>query len=796
MLISQNLLALLLPKIKNFTVSEISQAFMLIGIEVENFYKHKPINEIYFGYVHKVKKHPKSNKLLICDVELSNKVFKKIVCGAQNVRAGLKVVVVQNNAVLPSGLKISPKKILGVVSDGMICSYYELKGIDKSILSNNNDDTDGIIELDDDFNFYQKFDPNVIGLDDTVFDLSIPSNRSDLHCAFGLVIELSQKLNLHFKIDSYKQLITNINSLEKDQSLIVHNNLKTNNAAFFLHLDNIKIKNSSWKIKSILLNNNFGSINQLVDLGNLIAILFNQPIHFHDVKKIAQKTLKIDFANNQKFEDLNQKKYQLSQNEIIIEDGDHEVVALGGIIGSNKTKIDLTTEKAYFELINFNYLPILKTNINYSINSASALSNSKKKSNYLSFLALNFAIENLQKICNVKIAYAKYKLEKKNKIDYDYEWLRKFLGFDFDSEYVQTQLMKLGFSFNHNILYPPIWRNDLINNNDLCEEVVNILDVDKISAIAPLIKIDFNNHTNEFESWTKVRQYLINKNFYEAKTYNLQDANSVSNFNFCQIPIFNSIKNFSSVLRTTMRVHAIKELLNVIINNFDNQNSYQSWFELFNIYWDNHSYQTLNLVAVPNQINSPFNNTKLSHDLYDLKTYISEIFKNLEQEIKFKIIDNSYQEFNNVFVAENTAAVFNQEDEFLGYIGQLNLPILKAVKWNLKIPCYGCFVWLQQNKPKNKIAPTFSEYPSSFKNYSFQWNNSKIYLADLIKAIKKVDNVVNVKLMEKYIDENQKTNYLIQVRINNLSKTLTSYEINCTNQAIVDIFVKNNLILR
>ncbi|MDQ0513872.1 phenylalanyl-tRNA synthetase beta chain [Mycoplasmoides fastidiosum] len=795
MLISRNLLALLQPAITNITSEQLAEAFIKVGVEVEAVYAHQPIKEIYFGLVKSCQKHPKSQKLSLCEVELSTGVTKTIVCGAANVRTGLKVVVVQPGAVLPNGLAIQPREVLGQLSDGMICAYDEIRGIDKTILSNGNDD-EGIIELDADFNYQQPFNPSVLGLDDWVFDLSLPSNRPDLHCAFGLVVEISQKLNLAFKIPSYEELWSKVNDLARTATLKVVNNQKTNDAAFFVEINQIAIQKSDWNLKSLMLNNNLGSINNLVDLGNLLVLLFQQPVHFHDVEKIRDKTLKIDYATNQTFTDLNQKNYQLSQDEIVILDGADQVLALGGMIGSDVTKISDTTTTSYLELINFQALPILKANLKYQINSLSTISNSSQKSNYLSLLALNFIIQKLSANYDLKLAYAVAKKPEPRIIQFNQIWLEEFIGHQFKSEMIIDQLIKLGFTQQNDHLIVPTWRLDLHDFNDLAEEITNIIGINEIAFTPPVLVPQNKLDLVQFENWNQIRQYWLHKNFFEAKTYNLQKRNDVEKFNFMHTPIYADLKNYNNINRTTLRTHSLRELLEVALINLSKQNRPVSWFELANVFADDSSRLGLSVLAIPDVISFPMNQTKLSHDLYDLKTYLSESLNLCHQQINFKGIDAD-KYLTEVFVPENTNCIVDGNDQILGYVGQLNYGFLKNQKWNLKQVCYGAFVWVDRGVPLKRTAPVLSEYPSSFRDFSFSLSlDAHLKLGDLIQQIYEITNVVEVNLIDKYVDEKTENNYLLTVRLNNLSKTLDSQEIDTAFNDIVAIFTNNNIKLR
>ncbi|WP_391592107.1 Phenylalanyl-tRNA synthetase beta subunit [[Mycoplasma] cavipharyngis] len=796
MLISRNLLGILNPEIKKFSFNQLENAFIKIGIEIEAFYSHQPIKEIYFGLIKKITPHPHSQKLSVCQVELSTGVIKTIICGASNVRVNLKVIVVLEGAILPNGLKITPRQILDIWSEGMICSYQELSGIDKTVLSNAKDNNDGIIELDDDFDYQQPFDPSVIGLDDLVFDLSIPANRSDLYCAFGLIVELSQKLNWSFKIIDYDQLVNQINHLSLTNDLKVFNDQQTNDAAFFIKINQVKIASSSWKIKKLLLNNNLSPINDLVDLGNLLVLLFNQPIHFHDANKIINQTLKISFANNQKFTDLNNREYQLSTEEIIISDDHNQVLALGGMIGSNISKITNSTTTAYLELINFNSLAILKTNNKYQINSTSTLSNIKVKSNYLSLLALNYMIEVLGTKYCLELGFAQYQKPKRSILNFDLNWLQNFIGYQFSPNDVLNQLIKLGYEWKNDQLITPIWRNDLITMNDLAEDIVNLLDINTIPFDPPTLKLINNLDVDQFELWNQVRNYWISKNFFEAKTYNLQRNDEVKKFNFMKIPVYQQLKNFNNANRTTLRVHGLCQLIEVINQNIAKQNAYRSWFELTNIFYDQKSRLSLNVIAIPNNIKSALNQTQLSHDFYDLKIYLSETLKFYHQKIRF--VHQSFNDVvNQVFVPEATNAIINEDDEIIGYVGQLNFLFLKDLKWNLKQICYGAFVWLDLKTPKIINANSFSEYPSSFRQFSFTINKDQtVLLNDLIEKIKSIEYVAETTLLEKYIDQNNDINYLLSIRLNSLNETLNHQIIEKKVKAIEAIFNSYQLKIR
>ena len=119
--------------LKGKTVDELEEIFSLQLTEVEEKYPLTNATNMMIGYVRECVDHPDSDHLHICQVELANGEVSQIVCGAPNVREGVKVIVALPGAVLPGDFKIKPSKVRGVESNGMLCSFQEL-GIDDKFI--------------------------------------------------------------------------------------------------------------------------------------------------------------------------------------------------------------------------------------------------------------------------------------------------------------------------------------------------------------------------------------------------------------------------------------------------------------------------------------------------------------------------------------------------------------------------------------------------------------------------------------------------------------------------------------
>ena len=155
--------------------------------EIETYKKMVEATNLTVGLVKECVMHPDSDHLHVCQVEIRPGEVSQIVCGAPNVEAGKKVIVALPGAVLPGDFKIKPSKIRGVESNGMLCSLQEL-GIEEKYVDE--EFKNGIYLFNDDVEVGE--DPlKVLGFDDTIIDLELTSNRSDLLSIEGVAFDVA-----------------------------------------------------------------------------------------------------------------------------------------------------------------------------------------------------------------------------------------------------------------------------------------------------------------------------------------------------------------------------------------------------------------------------------------------------------------------------------------------------------------------------------------------------------------------------------------------------------------------------
>ena len=304
-------------------LNELAVKITKAGINVEAVISNK-IDNLVIGEVVDCIDHPDSDHLHICQVNVGNEI-KQIVCGAKNVRKGIKVIVALPGAILPGNFEIKKSTIRNVESNGMICALYELG------LEEKNEETysKGIYELDDKAPVGE--DPlKYLGLEDTLYELDVHKHRNnDCYYHIGFAYEIAAILNRKVTLpdDSYSEINDNINNHFKLE-------VKTDKCPYYLAkmVTDVKIKESPDFIKKRLVAAGMRPINNVVDISNYVMLEYGQPLHFFDKDKLGDYILVRDAKEGEEIITLDGKKRQLKATDIVITDGS-KPVCIAGVMG-------------------------------------------------------------------------------------------------------------------------------------------------------------------------------------------------------------------------------------------------------------------------------------------------------------------------------------------------------------------------------------------------------------------------------------------------------------------------------
>src|SRR5690625_3837515 len=332
------------------SVDEMSTLLTKLGLEVdgvEYIAKEKSEN-IVAGYVKTAEQHPNADKLSLCEVDVGEEENLQIICGADNVAAGQKVVVAKPGAVLPGNFKIKKVKLRGIESNGMICSLQELSVGERFIHTQY---AEGIVVLPNDAVVGETVDA-LLNLDDAVLEFDLTPNRADALSMIGVAYEVAAILDEELSLP--KPVLPT--SSEKVEDFVT---VKVNDAdacpyygAFIIK--DVKIKPSPLWMQNYLLAAGVRPINNVVDITNYVLLEYGQPLHAFDYDLLNSKEIVVRRAKEgEKIVTLDDQERTLTSDNLLITNG-KEGIAFAGVMGGANTEVSEETknvliEAAYFD---------------------------------------------------------------------------------------------------------------------------------------------------------------------------------------------------------------------------------------------------------------------------------------------------------------------------------------------------------------------------------------------------------------------------------------------------------------
>ncbi|WP_419168585.1 phenylalanine--tRNA ligase subunit beta [Halobacteriovorax sp.] len=347
-------------KVPDLDANEIGSKFTLATAEVEDVLSvGDHLEAITVVEVLEKEKHPEADKLNLVTFTNGKDKFQ-VVCGAANVRVGMRTAYAPLGITLPNGLTLEPKKIRGVLSEGMLCSEEELGFAE---------DSAGIIELDKVFD-NPELGKNMLELynekKDVLLDVDNKSltHRPDLWGHFGIAREFAtifeNELQNPFNESWSKDLKSKFSSDAAPMKIKVEEG--TSCLGYFgLSVDNVKVGESPLWMKKRLQAVGLRPINNIVDISNYVMLELGIPLHIFDREKISGDTVVISSLKDEtEFTTLDEEKRKLVAGDTVIGDSDKPLV-LAGIMGGLNSGVDENTSKIFIEVANWKAAEVRKT---------------------------------------------------------------------------------------------------------------------------------------------------------------------------------------------------------------------------------------------------------------------------------------------------------------------------------------------------------------------------------------------------------------------------------------------------
>lgn len=777
----------------NKTPEEISKILTDTGLEVEGLEKMETIKNglkgVVVGEVLTCVPHENADKLQVTAVNIGEKNSIQIVCGAPNVRQGVKVVVATVGTTLypspDSPFKIKKSKIRGVESEGMICAEDEL-GLGQ--------DHDGIMILPDDAEVGQSAKEFFQIQEDYIFEIGLTPNRSDAMGHIGVARDLVAYLNIHeragLKLEMPDVSNFKVDNQNKTIKVSVEDPIQVPRYAG-LTINNIEVKASPDWLKNYLMSIGLVPINNVVDVTNFVLHELGTPLHAFDLDEVGDQIVVKNAKDGDKFNTLDGTERTLQNTDTMITNGVNHL-CLAGIFGGEQSGVKDTTKAIFLEAAYFDPVTIRKSAKYHGLNTDASFRFERGVDPNAIEYAMKRAALMIQEVAGGEISMDPVDLYphfiEKNQVLFSFERCNQLIGKSIPKGEVYAILENLdihSFQEKDGVAYLeiPTYRNDVTREADVIEEVLRIYGFNNIPEPEQFKLSLMNNPLKEGEKmYNKVADGLVASGFYEVMNNSLTQSEYVEKLggellnNENSVEMLNPLSQELNILRRTL----VFQLLESVAHNQNRQNPNIKLFEFGKVYHkynDQYEENSRILLAISGekQIES-WNNQKGKVDFYDLKAYVIAILDQfgLGNMVRFKeakksILQNAVELYAAKFKIGEIGWI-NAETK--KYFGVKNDVYVADLDWDKLLDC------LKMNKVK------FTTLPKTFavrRDFSLLLDD-KVQFSEIETIAKKADKQLlkEINLFDVYegdkLPEGKKS-YAVSFVFQDEEKTLKDQQI-------------------
>lgn len=657
-------------------VQEYVDAMTLSGSKVEGYEQlDADLDKIVVGQVTKIEKHPDADKLVICQVNVGSETLQ-IVTGAPNVFEGAKVPVVldggrvaggHDGTKTPGGIKIKKGKLRGVESSGMMCSIEEL-GSNREMFPDAPEN--GLYIFDEDAPVGENA-VAYLGLDDSVVEYEITSNRVDCFSVLGIAREAAATFHKEFvppvvtETGNNEDVNDYIKVSVKDQDLCSRYTARV--------VKNIKFAPSPKWMQERLRAHGIRPINNLVDITNYVMEEYGQPMHAYDLDTIEGKEIIVRrAAAGEKFVTLDGQERQLDENVLMICDA-KKAVGIAGIMGGENSMITDHVTTMLFEAACFDGTNIRKSGKRIGLRTDASAKFEKGLDPNLAMEAMNRACQLVEELGVGEVvggAVDIYPVKREGvKIPFEPDKYNKLLGTDIPARDMIGYFKKidLGYDEATNEILVPSWRQDLLCDADMAEEVARFYGYDKIGTSLPSGESTAGGKSFKLRMEEKVREIAEFCGFSQAMTYSFE---SPKVFDKLLIPedskwrktvvISNPLGEDYSIMRTL----PLNGMLTSLSTNFGRRNKDVRLYEMGNIYLP----KQLPLTELPEERMQLTFGMYGDGDFFTMKGVIEELL--YQTGLRKKAQYDPHAELPFLHPGRKAAIVY--EGAVIGYLGEVH----------------------------------------------------------------------------------------------------------------------------
>ncbi len=658
---------------------EYADRITMSGSKVEGFENiGEAVQNVVAGKVLTCEDHPDSDHLHVCTVDAGTGEILQIVCGAPNVKAGIIAPVALVGAVLPGG-KIKKGKLRGVESCGMICSHDEL-GITEDMLGY--EPEYGILILPDDTPIGKDI-KDIFGMNETVVEFEITSNRPDCFSIIGLARETAATFDKKFTIPEVK-FTENSENITDTISVDVLDKDKCKRYCARM-VKNVKIAPSPAWMQQRLTACGVRPINNIVDITNYVLLEYSQPMHAFDLRDLEDNKIIVRRAENgEVIKTLDEQDRKLTSDDLVIADG-KRAVAIAGVMGGFNSEVKDDTTTVIFESATFDGASVRLTAQRVGLRTEAS-------SRYEKGLDYNNTVPAVERACQLVeelgcgevvggMIDVMGNVTDMKPLAFRPDKINAFLGTDISTEdMVKTfDALEIKTDLDKMTVTPPSFRPDLEGEADIAEEVARFYGYDKIPVTLLSGEATCGKKTDRQKAQDSIMEALTAIGMYEIYTYTFTSPSIFDKLNIPSdsvlrntVKISNPLGEDTSIMRTT----TIASMLDILSRNYNYRNPSARLFEIGKVFVPS---EDGSLPDEPYKITMGMYGDKA--DFFDIKGICESLFARLNvQNVKYSAVTD-----NPTFHPGRCAEV-KAGGKTLGIIGEIHPAISR--KYGIDTPVY------------------------------------------------------------------------------------------------------------
>lgn len=661
------------------TDQEYCDAMTLTGTKVEGFEAlDKNLEKIVVGKIEKIDRHPDADKLVVCQVNIGSETTQ-IVTGAPNVEVGQLVPVVldggrvaggHDGGPLPEGgIPIKAGKLRGVESNGMMCSIEEL-GSTREFYPEAPENGIYVFGADDDV---KPGDDAVeaLGLHDTVFEYEITSNRVDCYGIMGIAREAAATFKKKYVAPDESVKGCGGNAADYISVEIKDTDLCSRYCARVVK--NVKIGPSPKWMQRRLSSNGIRPINNLVDITNYVMLEYGQPMHAFDYNTIAGKKIVVRRAKDgDVFTTLDGQERKLDSEVLMICDGEKEV-AIAGIMGGENSMITDDVDTVLFEAATFNGPNIRKSAKRIGLRTDASGVFEKGLDPVNAEAAINRACHLIEEIgCGEVVdgmVDVKNPIKPLVRLPFMPEKYNSLLGTDVKKDQMIEifKALEIKYDAEKNELVCPSFRQDLLGQADIAEEVARFFGYDKIPETLPKGEATTGKLSYKLRIEEIARNVAEYCGFSQGMTYSFESPKVFDKLNLDAddklrdaIKILNPLGEDFSIMRTL----PLNGMLTSLSTNYNRRNKDVKLYELANVYIP----KSLPLTELPDERMQFTLGFYGDGDFFTMKGVIEEFLEHVGMFDKITYDPNSGKKF--LHPGRQANVIYG--GKVLGYLGEVH----------------------------------------------------------------------------------------------------------------------------